>query len=493
MVNYHDVLGARLRTNFHAFVIKAFETVDPGKKLNDNWHIELLCWMMTRSNARLIRRLTLYLCPRSLKSFIVSIAFPAWVLGNDPTRRIICISYSDDLAAKHGRDFNRIVRAAWYRKTFPKIRFDKTKFTEREVVTTKNGFRLATSVGATLTGRGGDFIIIDDPIKAEDAMSEAERNRVNNWFISTVLTRFDNPNEGVLIIITQRTHIDDLVGNVMEQDDWENVSIPAISTGPEKIQIGDDKWNERELDEPMQPSRMDIEYLEGQRRSIGSFHFEAQYQQNPMPTEGNLFKMSWFRTYSNSIDKRDFEMIVQSWDTAASTGDQGSYSVCTTWGIKEHRYFLLDLFRDRLSFPDLLAKAIRHARVWGADLVLIENASSGRALLQTLYAEGEVPIKAIPVTADKITRVARVSSYIECGRVYLPSDMPGLDEFLKEILPFPYGKYDDQVDSLVQFLLWAMELERYRESTVNVRIIGGPGNRDHYRERTGFSTFPSGF
>ena len=493
MASNHDTLGAILRTDFHAFLKKAFETVHPGNKLDDNWHIELLCWMMTQSNARKFRRLILCLCPRSLKSFIVSVAFPAWYLGNDPTKGIICISYSDDLATKFSRDFHLIVRARWYRKAFPNTRFDKTKFTEREAATTKNGFRLATSVGGTLTGRGGDFIIIDDPIKAEDAMSEAERNRANNWFTSTVLSRFDNPNEGVLVIVSQRTHVDDLVGYVTERDDWVNVFVPAIATRREKIQIGDDKWITRERGEPMQPSRMDLESLKRQRRSMGSFHFEAQYQQNPMPAEGNLIKKAWFRTYSASVDQRDFDAIVQSWDTAASGGEQGSYSVCTTWGIREKRYYLLDVFRGRLNFPDLLTKARRHHHNRGAGLVLIEDASSGRSLLQSLHAETDVPVKPIPVDKDKVTRVAWVTSYIERGRVYLPDDAPWLGEFLKEILAFPNGKHDDQVDSLSQFLRWTMHIDQYRPPQVTVRLLGDSGVRDRYLERTGIPTFPPGF
>jgi hypothetical protein len=186
-------VDAILRSSFYAFVIKAFETVNPGREFLQNWHIELMCWTLSRAHAGELHRLIFSLCPRSLKSFVTSVAFPAWVMGLDPTRRFICISYSEDLAIKHSRDFHMVVRMPWYAETFPAIKFDTKKFTEHEVGTIQNGFRYATSVGGTLTGRGADYVIIDDPIKTDGAMSEAERSRVNEWYSSTVPTRFDNP------------------------------------------------------------------------------------------------------------------------------------------------------------------------------------------------------------------------------------------------------------------------------------------------------------
>lgn len=490
MANSHNTLHALLRNDFHAFTKKAFETVNPDKQLDANWHIILICWLLTRAARLELTRLALCLCPRSLKSFIASVAFPAWRLGNDPTMRFICISYSDDLAAKHSRDFQIIVRASWYRKAFPKLRFDNTKFTEREFVTTKNGFRYTTSVHGTLTGRGGNFIIIDDPIKAEDAMSDAERTRVNNWFSTSVLSRFDNPNEGVLIIVGQRTHVDDLIGRVTATGDWHSVSVPAIATKDEKIQIGDNDWFTRKTGDPLHASRIDFERLEFLRREMGSYNFEAQYQQNPIPAEGNLIKKDWIRTYSSDQIRFECDSIVQSWDTASSPGGQNDYSVCTTWAIKEKRYFLLHVFRERLDFPSLLTKTRTHARNSGASVVLIEDAASGKQLLQTLRANSNVPVKSMKPDKDKLTRVAAVSSFIEFGRVYLPEDAPWLGTFLNELLAFPNSKYDDQVDSFSQFLRWAMNVEYFKPPVITVTALGGSRVRDRYYERTGVSTFP---
>ncbi|MPZ24834.1 MAG: terminase, partial [Dehalococcoidia bacterium] len=354
--NKKPVVNALLYEDFSSFLIKAFETVNPGQNFVPNWHIDLMSTRLTEVAQGGIQRLVLCLCPRSLKSFVTSVAFPAWCIGRDPSKRFICISYSEDLAAKHSRDSQQIIASNWYRKAFPKARFDGKKFTEHEMETTMNGGRLATSVGGTLTGRGGHVIIIDDPIKADAAMSEAERNRVNSWFTSTVSSRFDDPAKGALVIVSQRTHVDDLVGHVLQRGDWLNVSIPAIAVEDEEIRIDADTVIYRKQGESMHPARLPIGHLEHQRNNIGTYNFEAQYQQKPVPREGNLVKAEWFRTYEEAPHEVEREYVIQCWDTASSIDGDASYSVCTTWGLREHRYYLLDVYRERLLFPALLKK-----------------------------------------------------------------------------------------------------------------------------------------
>lgn len=490
MASRHDVLGAVLRSDFYAFTVKAFETVNPGRTLDLNWHIELMCYLLAQARNGEILRLILCLCPRSLKSFITSVAFPAWCIGNDPTMRFICVSYSDDLAVKHSRDFARIIEAPWYRIAFPKARFDGKKFTEREMETTLNGGRYATSVSGVLTGRGGDAIVIDDPIKADAATSDAERNRVNRWFTSTVTSRFDDPSKGILIIVSQRTHMDDLVGHVLPSGVWEHVSIPAIATEDEEIQVGIDKVVHRKKGESMHPSRLPIEFLQRVRAETGTYNFEAQYQQNPIPRQGNLVRAEWLRTYDEEPHQVPYDYVVQSWDTASSVDPNASYSACTTWGLRQNRYFLLDVYRERLLFPGLLDKARRHARAWGARRVLIEDAASGRQLLQSLNHETDIPLTPMPANADKITRLECVSPSIERGRVHLPRNTPWVGAFIEEILAFPNTRHDDQVDSMSQFLRWAMDREQFRPPEVHMHVFGGSRGRDRYRERTGLPTLP---
>ena len=206
-----------------------------------NWHLEAIAYQLERVRRGEIKRLIINMPPRSLKSVTASVAFPAFVLGHDPTRRIICVSYSGDLAKKHANDFRAVLEARWYRELFPGTRIGQ-KDSETEIELTARGFRLATSVGGTLTGRGGDLIIIDDPLKPDDAHSETKRNAANEWFKNTLLSRLDDKRTGAIIIVMQRVHMDDLTGFVTSQsDEWQVLNLPAIAEVDEVIPISDDE------------------------------------------------------------------------------------------------------------------------------------------------------------------------------------------------------------------------------------------------------------
>jgi len=183
MKNDRDLANAIYRTDFGAFTYRAFAAINPGQRLIPNWHIDVICYhlqLMVNGEAR--KRLVINLPPRTLKSFILSVALPAWLLGRAPGTRIICASYSDELAAKFSRDCRALLETPFYKSVFPATRLNPKKASETEFETTKRGSRLATSVGGTLTGRGGGVLIIDDPIKANDADSEVARRGEIEWF-----------------------------------------------------------------------------------------------------------------------------------------------------------------------------------------------------------------------------------------------------------------------------------------------------------------------
>jgi predicted phage terminase large subunit-like protein len=480
-----DTLDPLLRNHLQFFIRKTFETVNQGREFLANWHIQGIAWHLTQCYQGNIKRLIVTLPPRSLKSLCVSIAFPAWVLGCDPTRRIICASYADELASVFSRQTREVMATPWYHRVFPGMRFSKRKNTEREIVSTNGGYRFATSVDGTMTGRGANFIIIDDPIKTNSAMSEAERNRVNDWFKNTVFNRLDRKTEDVIIIVMQRIHVDDLVGHVLELGDWTVLNLPSIAPEAASIQIGDDEFYHRKEREVLHPEHEGQEGYGEAKRMLGSFAFEAQYQQSPLPPEGNMIKAGWFKRYAEDLPREVFSQTVQSWDTATETGEAASYSVCTTWGIRENRYYLLNVLRERLEFPTLKRRVFRHARTWGANTILIEKAASGLALLQELVNETDLPVLAITPQFDKETRVAQVSAKIEAGRVHLPTEASWLVEFEKEVLAFPNGKFDDQVDSLSQFLRW---LDYGQPPELEIRVTTFPGTTTYY-DRMGGS-FP---
>ena len=200
------------------------------------------------------------------------------------------MSYADDLASKHARDCRSVMDSTWYRELFPQTRINPNKRTETEYETTKNGYRLATSVCGTLTGRGGNIIIIDDPIKPQDALSETKRKSVNQWYNNTLYSRLDNKNTDVIIIVMQRVHVDDLCGFVQDKEDWHILNLPAIATKNEVFELSDESIIERRIGEILNPQLESGLVLETIKKNMGSYHFSAQYQQDPLPEEGGMLK-----------------------------------------------------------------------------------------------------------------------------------------------------------------------------------------------------------
>jgi hypothetical protein len=273
------VADALYRNHFGAFVYAAFGVVNPGLRLKPNWHIDCVCHhLQMMATGRAARRFVLNQPPRSLKSFIASVALPAWLLGRNPSSRIVCASYSEDLANKFSRDCRALIDSPFYRRIFPGTRLNPKKATEGEFETTRRGFRFTTSVGGTLTGRGGDVLIIDDPIKANDAYSIVALEGAIDWFRNTALSRLDNPGESLVIVTMQRLHMNDLSGILIESG-WPNLVLPAIATEPMDYVLADRETYHRPLGQLLQPDRDDMEALEEIRRETGSRVFAAQYQQ----------------------------------------------------------------------------------------------------------------------------------------------------------------------------------------------------------------------
>jgi hypothetical protein len=217
--NERRALDAVFRQNLVAFSKKVFQFSSPGQQLDWNWHLDAIAYQFERVRRGENTRLIVNAPPRSLKSIIASVAFPAFLFGHDPSLRIICVSYSIDLAKKHSNDFRVIIESDWYKHLFPATRIGQYKNSEMEIEFTRRGYRLATSVGGTLTGRGGDIIIIDDPLKPEDAMSETRRSACNQWFNTTLLSRLDDKRRGAIVVVMQRLHVNDLTGFLLEQSD----------------------------------------------------------------------------------------------------------------------------------------------------------------------------------------------------------------------------------------------------------------------------------
>ncbi len=447
----HDLLAAILRQDFAAFVRKTFDTLSPGQTFVPGWYIDALAYELERLRRGEITRLIVNMPPRSLKSMMASVALPAFVLGHDPTRRIICASYSSELAYKLSNDFRAVLASAWYRSIFPNTRIGPYKDSEIEVELTRRGFRLATSTSGTLTGRGGDLIIIDDPLKPIDALSEAKRTAANQWFLNTVMSRLDEKRTGGIAIIMQRVHIDDLTGFVLGQsDDWTVLSLPAIAETSATIPLIFNRVHHRQPGEVLSPEREPIDILEQLRQQLGSDLFSAQYQQAPVPPGGAMIKRHWVQRYTEVPTTRD-SFILQSWDTALKGGPDNDWSVCTTWLETMTHWYLLDVWRKRVDYPTLKAAVVEEAKRWNAHQVLVEEAGTAIGLLDELKfkVKGITGIKPEP---DKETRMAIASAKFEAKQVYLPERASWLSDLEAELFAFPGSRYDDQIDSISQAL-----------------------------------------
>jgi predicted phage terminase large subunit-like protein len=458
-------LANGLRSNFVVFVLKTFNILNPGQ----DWHPTLaflaICRKLAQVQAGEIKRLLINVPPRSGKSLIASVAFPAFVLGREPWRRVICASYSGELAAKLSRDTRTVMLDPSYRTVFPGTVIDKN--TETELETTGGGHRYSTSVGGTLTGRGGNFIVIDDPMKPDEAMSRLARDRVWDWFTGTVGSRLDNKSEDAIVVVMQRLHADDLAGRLLELGGWDLLSIPAIADTEQELEIAPGRTRTRKIGDVLDPDREPITVLEQTKRELGSATFEAQYQQQPVPEEGGLLKWVWFASYDALPARAPNDRLVISWDTAQKDREVNDYSAAIVALVKPNQHvFVLDVIQERLDFPSLCRRVLQEAQKHHPATTLIESAGSGIPLWQSVHRQIQViPIRPV---GEKVVRFQAVTATIEAGQVFLPKRAPWLETFKRELLSFPASKNDDQVDAFSQLL-------NYLRQPYNVPLFGTYG------------------
>lgn len=455
-----DILAALYHYNLCAFVERAFYELNPGAEYHSGHHIRAICYQLERVLLGETRRLLILMPPRHSKSHCVTVSFPAWLLGRDPSKRIVTISYGASLAETFSRQSRHLMRQDWYRAAFPDLQIDPARASVEELLTTKSGMRLSTSVGGALTGKGGDILIIDDPMKADEVASETRREAVWDWFNSTAVTRLNSPNKGAIIVVAQRLHEDDLPGRLIATGDWEVLKLPAIETRERWIKLTDELTWTRLPGEILLPSHMGRAELEQYRRGMGNRAFEAQYQQNPIPLGGNIVRPEWFGVIPSNLRRSDYEAIIQSWDTASVPGDSNDYSVCTTWGLIGNYVDLLDVYRVQRLQPDLLRDAIKLRQRWKPNLLIVEAVGAGRGIYDHLRQQDPVGIRPHKPKLGKVERMSVQSPKIERGEVRLPQSAPWKATFLSELTAFPNGTYDDQVDSMSQ-VLFALDCRPY--------------------------------
>lgn len=402
--------------------------------------------------------------PRSGKSEIVSRRFPAYALGKNPDLQIIATSYSSDLVSRFNRDVQRIIDDDIYREIFPSttlngrnVRTDTRASYIRtsdlfEVVGHKGSYR-STGVGGGITGQGADILIIDDPIKDRaEANSPTIREKLWDWYTSTAYTRL-SPGGGVIVMAT-RWHTDDLIGRLIQKmqegsgDDFNVITYPAIAEHDEP---------HRKAGEALHPERYDLEQLNAIRQTIGPQDWSALYQQRPVPEGGAVFKIAAFKRWNSTNLPPAFDQILGSWDMTFKDSKSSDYVVGQVWGRKGVDLYLLDLFRGQWDFTKTLEMfALMTAKYPRTHRWLIEDKANGSAIISVLKKQihGITPITP---TESKLERAYAVTPLIEAGNVYIPESATWLANFEDELLNFPAGAHDDQVDSMTQALNFARQ------------------------------------
>jgi len=448
-----------MRRSLKEFTKNSWQAIEPGRDFHDNWHIDAISEHLQAVVEGDIKRLIINIPPRHMKSISVAVALPAWTWTIQPSKKFLYASYAGSLSIRDSVKCRRLIDSRWYKEHFGesfKLTGDQNQ--KQRFENDHTGARIATSVDGALTGEGGDIIVIDDPHNVRESESSAVRDGVLEWWDQAMQTRLNDPKTGAFIIIMQRVHERDLTGHILANEmdgEWDHLCIPArYEIGhptPTRSRLGftDPRTKEGDL---LWPERIDAKTLGNLERSLGSYASAGQLQQRPMPKGGGILKAEWWVPWEKD-DLPDIEYVLQSWDTAFSTKEKSSYSARTTWGVfrkdGQINAMVLEMWYDRVSYPELRKLAQEAYYDWEPDAVLIEKKASGQSLLQDLRMAG-VPVLEYMPDRDKEARAHASSALLEDGRIYYPSDKKWAKNLIDICASFPATDNDDIVDTCTQ-------------------------------------------
>ena len=437
-------------------------------------HNLAIAHVLERVEAGHINRLIVNMPPRHGKTMQISELFPAWYMGRHPEREVLFATYSFDRSGDCGRKVRNQMVDPYHKRIFPNCSVSKDAAGANRIMTEQGGAYVATGVGGGIVGRGAHLFVIDDPISGrEDAESDTSRKKLLDWYRGVAYTRLMNPN--VIILVMTRWHFDDLAGYLVEEmkhEGWAILKMPAVADAhddPLGRKVGDALW----------PSEYGKKRLAQIKTTIGTREWNAQYQQVPMPDEGSMVNLKWFKRYrwrdwlpwhlalrlgADPPPNLPFGIraIVMSWDTAYKEKQINDPSACTIWGInKKHEYYLIGTVNKRLPYPILKREIVKvwnnymKCKLKGPIPLLIEDKASGQSLIQDLRRLTNIPIIPINPEANKQIRMSSASPVIEAGRVFLPDEsLDWVVDYETEMGRFPLWRLDNLVDSTSQFLMW---------------------------------------
>jgi len=438
--------------SLYAYVQLAWPIVEPGTPFQDNWHIQAICEHLEAVSRGEIRNLLINIPPRCMKSLLVSVFWPTWEWIHNPAKRWLFASYAQSLSMRDSLKCRRIIESDWYRFFWG----DRYKLTSDQnqkgrFENDKTGYRMATSVGGSATGEGGDITVIDDPHDAQGALSDTQRSATITWHDETWSTRLNDPKTGCRVIVMQRLHEKDLSGHVLEKGGYEHLMIPMEFEKDRKCKtviFEDPRTKEGEL---LWPERIPEKSVEEGKKTLGSYASAGQFQQRPAPRGGGMFKREWFKIV-DAIPAR--AQMVRFWDLAATEKQQGNDPDYTCGCKMAHlggSTYICDMRRGRHSPAGVEATLKQTAQLDGISIPIWieqEGGSSGkivvdiwiRNLLQGYPARGQKP------DTSKEVRAGPLVSQAEAGNVYLLRG-PWNEDFLAEAEVFPAGAHDDQIDA----------------------------------------------
>ena len=397
------------------------------------------------------KRLIINMPPRHTKSEFASFMLPAWFLGKFPDKKIIQCSNTAELAVGFGRKVRNLVGSDAYHKVFPDVGLKSDSKAAGRWDTNKGGMYFAIGVGGTVTGKGADLLIIDDPHSEQEAAIAASNpevyDKVYEWYSSGPRQRLQPG--GAIVVVMTRWSLRDLTGRILKSsierdgDEWEIINFPAILPSSK----------------PLWPAFWPLSELLALKEELPVGKWSAQYQQSPTSEEGALVKRDWWKLWEGNRPP-PCEFIIQSWDTAFTKNERSDYSACTTWGVfykdedrKDPNIILLDAYKERLEFPELKEQALIMYKEWEPDACIVEAKAAGSPLIFELRRMG-IPVSEFTPTRgnDKIARLNSVTDLFASGKVWAPGTR-WADEVIEQMAAFPNSDHDDLVDSSTQALI----------------------------------------
>lgn len=440
------------------FVRDSWPILEPATPFIDNWHVDVVCEHLEAlvTGALPKNNLAIAIPPGSAKSTLVSVCLPAWCWITRPATRFIFASGSLSVSMRDSLRCRALIESDWYRNSFGiKWALAEDQNSKGLYRNDATGFRMATTAGSRITGDRADILVCDDPLDAAEAYSKPARDAVLLWYDQAFGNRLNDLRTGKRILIQQRLHIEDLIGHVLELEAaaWEHLMIPMLFEQSRRYTTGLGWTDPRQSDgELLFPERFPQHVVDSEKVRLGSSAFAGQMQQRPSQSDGEIFKTG---NAQFVVDVPPLTQVILSLDTAFTTKQTGDYSVCVVAGQCDFGVIILDIIRGRYAYPQLQALAEQLALTWHPAAVLVEDAASGKSLIQSLQQTTSLPVVPVKVDGDKVTRAHIVVPTWEARRVYFvlgPDGQPApwAQLFLEELYSFPKGKNDDQVDAFVQ-------------------------------------------